>query len=93
MRPALREAYLAIEKMFAEHEYTPVKKIKHFPNGKVRSVEYTRLTRELVIKTEGVLFNVIDAQDKRNEKTQLGFSSFLALPGSLSNSGFVEISV
>jgi hypothetical protein len=95
MRPALREGYLAIQKVFEENEYKPTQKIKYFRNGSVRSIKFNGLTREIVEKIEDAAWGVKIARDEKNldeQKDILGFSCYIPIRGSLTNSAYFSIS-
>jgi len=95
MRPALREVYMAVQKVLEENEYTPVRKIKYFPNGNVRSIEFTGLTREIEKKVEDAVWNVAISREEKNldERSKtIGFACSTPLPDSLSNSGYLSLS-
>jgi len=94
MRPALREAYQAVIKIFEENEYTPVKKIRYFPNGNVQTVEFRRLTREMATQASDAGWRVMIAMEEKgiDHKDNLGMCYLVPPSNSLSNGGFLSIS-
>jgi predicted transcriptional regulator len=95
MRPALREAYIAVQRVLKENEYIPVRKIKYFPNGSIREIEFTGLTREIEKKVEDAVWEVKIARDEKGLDEQsrvVGFSCSAPLPDLLSNSGYLSLS-
>lgn len=94
MRPALREAYQAVIKIFEENEYTPVKKIRYFPDGNVQTVEFKCLTREMAKQVSDAGWKVRKAMEEKglDHKDNLGMFYLVPPPNSLSNGGFLLIS-
>jgi hypothetical protein len=94
MRPALREAYQAAVKIFEENEYTPVKKIKYFPDGNVATVEFRGLTREMARQASDAGWKVMLAMKEKGitHNDNLGMCYLVPPSNSLSNGGFLSIS-
>ena len=93
MRPALREGYQTVVKVLKAHEYKADVKIKHFPNGNIRSVKFDGLNTGMVEIAEKAIYQVMVRRDKGNldqNKDMLGLNSFHCT-NHLSNKCFVEI--
>jgi len=95
MRLALCAGYLAMQKVFEDNEYKPIKEIiKYSQNGNVSSIEFLGLTREIVWKVEDAVWKVKIARDENNldeQENPLGFACEVPIAGSLTNSAFFKI--
>jgi len=95
MKPALREAYTAVLKVFEEHEYKPFKKIKYSPDGNIHGVQFNNLTREMVTLTSDAVWEVMIKLEEggMDARENLGLSYSVPVPGSLSNSGYLSFNL
>lgn len=94
MRPALKEGYEAVMKVFQDNEFIPSVKIKRFPNGTIRVVEFGGLTRQIGQLAEEAVWGVMIRRDEENLDKQfdiLGFGDSFPMQGSVSNNGWLSI--
>lgn len=92
MTPAVREAYLAVQKILTENEYKAHTRVEYSVSGKVHSVEFTGLTREIGEKLTKAACEVAATRDDMrldDPKDVLGFCFSLPSPGTPSNKGYL----
>jgi hypothetical protein len=95
MRPTLREAYLAIQKVFEENEYKPTLKVEYSRNGNVKSIEFKGLTGAIVKKVVEAVWEIAIAREENNldrEEDRLGFGYRNPIHGSLTNTAWFKMS-